>query len=400
MTAAEVTGSNGSNGPHSSDRDLRIDERTGAVLADHAAWNEEHRRLAEGALAALRDSGALRLLVPERAGGDEREFADMVANVREAALYDGAAAWVLMVLVGHSWMLGSMTEELQDEVYGADPDTVVPGSLAPVGSATECDGGWLIDGRWPFTSGAIWGEWFLLGSQVLAPGERPRLLHVVIPREDIAIDDNWYAIGLRGTGSCDVVAEQAFVPTHRMIDSGDLLGGRSPWSRRHRTSVYRTPILPGLSVHVAAATLGLARAGLDDAAERFGVQDDRYMGSSKSKRPGLHMRLAEANTEVRSAELLIDDTLGLLRQAAEGADSKKLRAQAKYQGSYAIELCRRALDRVTTAAGGRAVFDGSRLQQAFRDATMASQHQVADLDTVGEAYGRTRLGMDPGPHPL
>ena len=90
---------------------------------------------------------------------------------------------VLMVLVGHSWMLGSMTEELQDEVYGADPDTIVPGSLAPVGSATECDGGWLIDGRWPFTSGAIWGEWFLLGSQVLAQGERPRLLHVVIPRE-------------------------------------------------------------------------------------------------------------------------------------------------------------------------------------------------------------------------
>ena len=400
MSATDVSGSAGSNGSNGSGRDLRIDERTGAVLADHAAWNEANRRLAEGAMTALRDAGALRLLVPERAGGDEREFADMVANVREAALYDGAAAWVLMVLVGHSWMLGSMTEEVQDEVYGVDPDAIVPGSLAPVGSAAECDGGWLIDGRWPFTSGAIWGQWFLLGSQVPATGERPRLLHVVIPREDIEIDDNWYAIGLRGTGSCDVVATQAFVPTHRMIDSGDLLGGRSPWSDRHRTSVYRTPVLPGLAVHVAAATLGLARAGLDDAVDRFGVQEDRYMGSPKSRRPGLHMRLAEANTEVRSAELLIEDTIGLLRQAADGADSKQLRAHAKYQGCYAIEMCRRALDRVTTAAGGRAVFDGSRLQQAFRDVTMASQHQVADLDTVGEAYGRTRLGMDPGAHPL
>ena len=400
MTVTDVPDGAAANGPNDSGRDLRIDERTGAVLAHHAAWNEEHRHLAEEALSALRESGALRLLVPDRVGGDELTFADMVANVREAALYDGAAAWVLMVLVGHSWMLGSMTEDLQDEVYGADLDTIVPGSLAPVGSATECDGGWLIDGRWPFTSGAVWGDWFLLGSQVPAPGERPRLLHVVIPREDIEIDDNWYAIGLRGTGSCDVVANQAFVPTHRLIDSGDLLGGRSPWSSRHRTSVYRTPILPGLAVHVAATALGLARAGLDDAADRFGVQDDRYMGSPKSRRPGLHMRLAEANTEVRSAELLIEDTIGLLRQAADGTDSKQLRAHAKYQGSYAIELCRRALDRVTTAAGGRAVFDGSRLQQAFRDVTMASQHQVADLDTVGEAYGRTRLGMDPGAHPL
>ena len=397
MSATDVPGTAGPNG---SGLDLRIDEQTGAVLTQHAAWNEEHRRLSDSSLSVLRDAGALRLLVPDRVGGDELTFADMVANVREAALYDGAAAWVLMVLVGHSWMLGSMTEDLQDEVYGADLDTIVPGSLAPVGSATECDGGWLIDGRWPFTSGAVWGDWFLLGSQVLMLGERPRLFHVVIPREDIEIDDNWYAIGLRGTGSCDVVANQAFVPTHRLIDSGDLLGGRSPWSGRHRTSVYRTPILPGLAVHVAATALGLARAGLDDAADRFGVQDDRYMGSPKSRRPGLHMRLAEANTEVRSAELLIEDTIGLLRQAADGADSKQLRAHAKYQGSYAIELCRRALDRVTTAAGGRAVFDGSRLQQAFRDVTMASQHQVADLDTAGEAYGRTRLGMDPGAHPL
>ena len=400
MTATGATGSNGSAALDGSGRDLRIDERVGAVLAEHAAWNEEHRRLADGALSALRDSGALRLLVPARVGGDERTFADMVANVREAALYDGAAAWVLMVLVGHSWMIGSMSEDLQDEVYGADLDTIVPGSLAPVGQASECDDGWLVDGRWPFTSGAVWGDWFLLGSQVLEPGERPRLIHVVMPRADIEVDDNWYAIGLRGTGSCDVVAQQAFVPTHRMLDSGELLGARSPWSARHRTSLYHTPVLPGLAVHVAATALGLARAGLDDAADRFGVQDDRYMGSAKANRPGLHMRLAEANTEVRAAEMLIDDTIELLRQAADGDDSKALRAHAKYQGSYAIELCRRALDRVTAAAGGRAVFDGSRLQQAFRDATMASQHQVADLDTVGEAYGRTRLGMDPGPHPL
>lgn len=379
---------------------MRIDEQTGAVLAQHAAWNEEHRHLAEPAMHALRDSGALRLLVPERVGGDELTLADMVANVREAARHDGAAAWVLMVMVGHGWMLGSMPEELQDEIYRTDPDAIVPGSLAPTGSATECDGGWMVSGRWPFTSGAIWGDWFLLGTRVMAPGERPRLIHVVLPRADITVDDNWHAIGLRGTGSCDVVSEEAFVPSHRMIDSGELLGNRSPWSVRHRTSVYRTPILPGLSVHVAAAALGLARAGLDDAVERFGVQEDRYIGTPKANRPGLHMRIAEANTELRAAELLVDDSLLLLRAASEGADSKALRAHAKYQGSYAIDLCRRSLDRIINAAGGRAAFDGSRLQQSFRDVTMASQHAVADLDTVGEAYGRTRLGMDPGAHPL
>ena len=390
----EAAGSNGTG------RDLRIDERVGAVLGQHSKWNEEHRQIAEPAMAALQGSGALRMLVPSAVGGDECALPDMVANVREAARYDGASSWVLMVLMAHSWMLGSMSEDVQAEVYATGPDTIVPGSLAPAGLASEHEGGCWVSGRWPFTSGAVWGSWYLLGTRVQAAGGRDRLVHVVLPRSDVVIDDNWHALGLRGTGSCDVLAEGVFVPAHRIIDSGELLGGRSPWSQRHPTTLYRTPILPGLAVHVAASVLGMAAVGLEDSTYRFGRQDDRYLGSAKSERPGVHIRLAESSAEFHSAELLVDDTVELLRRAADGADSKALRAQAKYQASYAIELCRRSLDRVTVAAGGRAVFDNSRLQQAYRDVTMASQHAVADLDTTAQAYGRTRLGMDPGPHPL
>ena len=400
MIPADTTGATAAVGPDLAGADLRIDEYVGAVLAQHSAWNEEHRRLAGPAMEALQGSGALRLLVPAAAGGDERSLSDMVANVREAARYDSAASWVLMVLVAHSWMLGSMSEEVQAEVYAQGPDTIVPGSLAPAGRASACEGGYYLSGRWPFTSGAAWGAWYLLGTQVASDNGQRRLIHVVLPREDVTIDDNWRAIGLRGTGSCDVLAEGIFVPWHRTIDSGELLGGRSPWSSRHRSTLYRTPILPGLAAHVAASVIGIAAGGLADAAYRFGHQDDRYLGTAKAVRPGVHLRIAEAHAEQRSAELLLDDTLRLLRQAADGADSKPLRAQAKYQTSYAIEMCRRSLDRVTVAAGGRAVFDGSKLQQSFRDVTMASQHAVADLDTTAQAYGRTCLGMDPGPHPL
>ena len=400
MSATDGAGGAGSAGVDGPTTNLRIDERVGAVLSQHSKWNEEHRQIAEPVMAALQGSGALRMLVPSAVGGDECTLPDMVANVREAARYDGASSWVLMVLMAHSWMLGSMSEDVQAEVYATSPDTIVPGSLAPAGLASEHEEGCWVSGRWPFTSGAVWGSWYLLGTRVQAAGGRDRLVHVVLPRSDVVIDDNWHALGLRGTGSCDVLAEGVFVPTHRIIDSGELLGGRSPWSQRHPTTLYRTPILPGLAVHVAASVLGMAAVGLEDSTYRFGRQDDRYLGSSKSERPGVHIRLAESSAEFHSAELLVDDTAELLRRAADGADSKTLRAQAKYQASYAIELCRRSLDRVTVAAGGRAVFDNSRLQQAYRDVTMASQHAVADLDTTAQAYGRTRLGMDPGPHPL
>lgn len=379
-----------------------VDEALLEELRAHASWSEDHRRLAGSSLDALRDAGLLRLLVPARVGGDQRGLPEMVDAVRSTAWADGAASWVLMVLTAHDWMMGSMSEEAQDEVYADGPDTVIPGSLAPAGSTLEVDGGWRISGRWPFASGAIHGQWYLVGSieADVEEGSRPRLVHVVLPRHEVELDDTWHPIGLRGTGSGDVVADDVFVPSHRVIDSGALLGGRSPWSARHSTDLYKAPILPGLAVHVAASALGMAEAGLADAAERFGIQDDRYSGSAKVDRPGLHLRMAEATAELRTAELLINDTVELLQAVAAGADSKAKRAEAKYQATYAIELCRRAVDRIAAGAGGRALFDNSRLQRCFRDVTMASQHAVADIDTVGQAYGRTLLGLDPGRHPL
>ena len=368
-----------------------------ASLGDRA---EAERRLTDEALQILREAGLLRLLVPARVGGDEAGLPSMIDAVARIGEVDSAASWVLMVLVAHDWMIGSFPEDTQDEIYVDGPDTVIPGSLAPTGVATRVDDGWKVTGRWPFASGADHGDWYLLGTVQPTEEGRPQLLHIVVPRHDVTVDDTWHPIGLRGTGSSDVVVDDAFIPENHTMDSGELLGVRGPWSSRHGTNLYRTPILPGLAIHVAASALGIARGGLLDAAGRFGEQLDAYVGSPKADRPGLQMRLAEANAELRSAELLIDDAVRLVSHAAEGHDTRELRAEAKYQAAYAIELSRRSLDRIVTAAGARAVFDGSRLQRAFRDVAMASQHAVADLDTIGQAYGRTLLGQSPGNHPL
>ena len=132
-----------------------VDERVLEQLRAGADWSEENRRLADSSLEALRNAGLLRLLVPARVGGDQLELADMVDAVRATAWADGAASWVLMVLTAHDWMMGSMSEDAQDEVYAEGPDTVIPGSLAPAGSSVEVDGGWRVSGRWPFASGAV-----------------------------------------------------------------------------------------------------------------------------------------------------------------------------------------------------------------------------------------------------
>jgi alkylation response protein AidB-like acyl-CoA dehydrogenase len=362
------------------------------TLRAHAVASERARRLADESVAAMRAAGLLRALVPRRLGGQELDFRSALALVRACAAGDSSAAWVLMVSIAHDWMVGSFCEAAQDDVL-ADPDQITGGSLAPSGSIAKTDGGWTLSGRWPFVSGAAHGRWFLLGS-VERGGERPRLYHLLVPREDVVLDDDWHALGLRGTGSVDLVTESVFVPEHRVMDSGTLLGGRSPFADHHVTRVYKTPILSGLTAMGAATVLGIALPAFDAAVELIVEQKDRYSGKPKVDRPGLQTRLAEARNEIRCAEALMGDVMDLLEAAAAGADSPALRAQARFQASYAAELCRRAVDRLMAASGARAAFDTSALQRAFRDLTMASKHQMLNFDEAALAYGRTLVGLD------
>jgi len=363
-----------------------------ATLTAHSEASERRRHLADESVAALRDAGLLRTLVPRRAGGEERDFRAALAAVRGCGRGDSSAAWVLMVSIAHDWMIARFPEQAQDEVW-RDLDQVRPGSLAPSGALERVDGGWKLTGRWPFASGAIHGQWFLLGSAERA-GDRPRLYHVVVPREDLQLEDDWHALGLCGTGSVDLRVNGVFVPEHRALDSGVLLGQRTEWARRHATDVYQIPVMPGLTTMAASVVLGIALPAFDAAVELMSTQTDRYTGKPKADRPGLHMRLAEARTEIRAAERLVDETCGLLERAASGDDSPPMRARARYQASYAAEMCRRAIDRLMSTAGARAAFDSSPLQRAFRDVVMASKHQMLNLDDSSLAYGRTLVGLD------
>lgn len=376
-----------------------VDADLARTLAKGAADAERTRQLGSESAAAMKRAGLFRILVPRRAGGEELDFRAMAQCVRETARHSGAAAWVLMVSTAHDWILGSFPEAVQDEVHADGPDSVFPGSLANTGEMQRVDHGWRLSGRFPFASGAVHGDWAMLGTYESSP-ERPVPYHVVVPCTDLRIDDDWHPIGLRGTGSVTLVAEETFVPEHRGVRSGRLFRGQCEAAQRHASTVYRTPVVPGLATHLAAVLTGMARPALEDAIERTRAQIDKYTGQQKADRPGLQMRLAESDAELRCADALLEDTILLLEQAADGADSTALRARARYQASYISELAARSVARLMGGSGARAAFDGSALQQAFRDITMGKTHAMIDLDSAAQVFGRTLLGLDTGGAPL
>ncbi len=243
------------------------------------------------------------------------------------------------------------------------------------------------------------GEWLLIGAVADRLPESPdRSLHVVVPKAEIEVDDTWYSLGLRGTGSKDIVVRDVFVPAHRAMPSRLLFEGRSPHAKMHATGLYRLPVLSGLALQLGGAVLGIAKRALDLHVDRTRTRLEVYTKDGKAQSAGTQRRISESTAELVAAELLLGragDDFGRIAAGTEPATVAE-RAELKWSAVYAAELCRRAMERIFAASGAHAVYDDSPLQALYRDLNTACHHAAVDFDGTAEMYGRLALGLPPG----
>ncbi len=362
-------------------------------LAANAGACDAARQLVPESMRLMVEAAMFRIPEPSRTGGYElslRTLADAVTGLSEACPSSG---WVLMVMGAHHWCMGSFPEAAQDEVFSDQRGGLVAGTLSWQGAAAAVDGGYRIDGRWQFCSGVDHSQWVMIGCADAKT--RGPLVHVVVPRADLEVDDTWHVMGLAGTGSKDIVAHGVFVPSHRAIDTRELFRGDSPHAAKHSTNLYRVPAEAMLSVSVATAVLGSAKSALGQFIERTAQRKAILTGARKAEHGPTQVRLAEAAAEIHSADLLLHETLGEFERIAEigPVAANELRVRAKWQAAYAAELCRRALARMFTGSGAHAVYAPGGLQTALRNVNVGAQHASIDFDTSAELYARMRLGL-------
>jgi alkylation response protein AidB-like acyl-CoA dehydrogenase len=368
------------------------------LLRQHAARDDESRCVHPDVIAAMKQAGLLRILQPRRLGGAALDLRTVHRVVRTLATAAPSASWVLMVLVGHNWVLGMFDERVQDEIAADDPETAIAGSLAPTGRAVRVDGGWRVSGRCPFASGTDHARWNMMAFKVAGddPG-LPPAIHVLAPARDYAVNDNWFALGLRGTGSKELVVDDLFVPEYRAMPTPVLFGGLSPWGRRHPTWLHMIPIRPGFAYQLSAHLLGMARRFLAEFVAITRVRDDKHTGARKADSPGLQFRVAESELDLRAAETILErtaDSFDALIRERRLATTEEV-VDLRYSVAYAVQCCRRATERLFAAAGANATYDSSPLQALFRDLTVASHHATIDYDANAEEFGRVRLGLPP-----
>jgi alkylation response protein AidB-like acyl-CoA dehydrogenase len=364
------------------------------TLARNVRACVEARSVVPQSMQAMVEAGLLRICQPARVGGYELSLRVQYDTVAALSEICPASGWIVMVMGAHHFCLGAWPERAQEEVFASANEGLVSGTLAWQGKARTVDGGYRVDGRWQFCSGVDRSNWVILGcadAETDGPG-----VHVVVPRDQISVDDTWHVLGMEGTGSKDVLARDLFVPKHMTIGTRELMKGSSPHTLNHATSLYRVSADSMLSGSVPAAVLGSARFALEKFVERTKERRAIVTGARKAEHGPTQLRLAESMAELQCAELLIHDYAELMAQVAQsgqGATDMGYRARVKWQAAYAAELCRRAVSRLYAGSGAHAVYNSAPLQAAFRNVNVGAQHASIDFDTSGELYGRMRLGL-------
>ena len=349
---------------------------------------EEARRIPDETIRELKEAGLFRILQPARFGGYELDPQVLPGRRDDHRAACGSTGWVYSVIAVHNWQLALMPEQAQADVWGADPDALICSSYTPRGHVEIVDGGYRLSGRWSFSSGCDHAQWAILGGAATDAEGNTRRLCFLVPRTDYTIDDVWRVVGLRGTGSNDVVIEDAFVPEHRTHDyrSGSVTSD-SP--------IYRLPFGPIFTFGIAAPLLGAAQGALDDhvawTAERVRVTK----GTRVAEEPFSQARVAEAAGELDGARLQIRRDLDeMLALARDGKDIPiEIRARARLDQVRATQLAISAVDRVFQNSGGRVLHELNPIQRAWRDIHAGAQHNSNVPEPMLMAYGAMSFGL-------
>jgi len=346
------------------------------------------RRVLAESVGDLKKSGMIRSLVPTQWGGlavTPQEFFRAQIKVAEA---DMSTAWIAGVIAVHAFQIALMDEQAQRDVYGEDPDTCVSSSYNPVGGKTEAaDGGLMLSGRWGWSSGSDHCSWVLLGAIVAGEGYRTFL----VPRQDYEIEDTWFAMGLQGTGSNDIVIDKpVFVPhyrTHKQMDGFNCLNDQE-------NKLYSMPWAQAFARCVSTPAIGAAKHALRlfvDNASTSSTDPTRLIGD-----PDILRRVAEVEYLIDEVETLLfrnfDNMVELLLAGKEIPLIDRVRY--RYQAGVVIAKMIEAVDLLFDTAGGRSVFVGSEIQNIWHDIHIARAHVANSPVAFARNWGNMVLGGD------
>jgi len=367
------------------------------VLRERAPRCEELRRMPDDTLRDFHEAELFRIHQPKRVGGAELDFVAVVEFGALLARACASSSWNFINFLAHHLLLGMFPPQAQDEIWGESPDTLIASSYVfPAGKAKKVKGGYVISGRWPFSSGVDPSEWNQLAGLAwlddnAPPEQRIFLLH----KSQYKVIDNWFAGGLRGTGSKDVEVLEQFVPEHRTLAVADMKGGPTPGSEVNPGPLFQVPVFALFPYMLSGVPLGIAEALIDDFASGTRNKSGKMTGARVAEIQSTQIRLGEATAYARASRLVqIGNSLEAQALIASNrVPDAKTKARYRLEGAYAVDWAVRAVDVMFGLSGASGLYESGHMPRAYRDAHAVKQHFSFNTDIAGTTYGRVALGL-------
>ncbi|TAJ40606.1 MAG: flavin-dependent monooxygenase [Reyranella sp.] len=358
------------------------------VRAQRAQFSRDQQISAE-VVELIRDAGFYRAMVARRFGGEQvspTTFLNMVERLSEV---DGSAGWVASF--GFSAVyLSALPIATLEQIYADGPDVIFAGGIYPPQKALPVDGGLEVSGRWSWGSGSTGADIIGVGIKVEGGESNGLPLIAVMPAAKAKIDRNWDVIGLKGTGSHDIVVDRVVVPPEWTF----IRGGRSSLD----DPLYQYPTMALAAQVLAVVALGTARGALDILIDLAGGRSSITGAANLADRPYFQTDIAKAEALLRSARAFFYDITeeSYATLLAGGELSVEQRALLRLASTNAARAGADVAQAVYRLSGTTGIASDHMLARHMQDAMVVPQHAFLS-DGTWQNAGRVLLHLDSPP---
>lgn len=368
------------------------------ILRERAQASEDARMLIRENEQVLHEAGLFRFHQPRAFGGMELDFVAVVDIPAELGRGCPSTAWNVGNLACHHWILGYYDPATQREVWEGNPDALIASSIAlAAGRARRAEGGFVVNGRWPFSSAVDNSDWNMLAVTVYDDdGKTPidwRLC--LVPKSDYTIIDTWYAMGMAATGSKDVAVSELFVPERRALALQRCRGGlEHPGAALNTGPLFRVPIGAASSHPLAPAALGAAEGAYEFFRDAMAKRSGTYTGARAADFQAVQVKVGRARCLIDSARYLLRQSALAFQFAAERNEVPDLQTKLRFRAhsAFAVNQAREAVEVLWSCYGAQGLYTAAPLQRHLRDMLAISQHFSFNFDIAGSAFGLDALG--------
>lgn len=365
-------------------------------LAERAQATDEAGIVSPESVKEIAEAGLFRVLQPKRWGGyelDPRVFYTIQMTLAEGCM---STAWIYGVISVHNWQLALFPEQAQEDIWNKDTGTLIASTYMPVGKVEQVDGGYRLSGRWGFSSGSEHCEWIFLGALLPNQDGSEGMEHTtfLLPKSDYEIVKNWDVHGLRGTGSHDIVVEDAFIPSHRTQRTNNHSDVGCPGRELNSGWLYRIPFTQVFQRAVSSSCIGAMDGAINEFRTRAAAHIGKH-GAKTAEDPNAQMAVAEAMVASDQLKLVLYRNYARIVECAKTGDKMTVeeRLLQRAQSSLVSKLTAQRVDDLLRACAASGLYKSNPIERTLRDINQGRGHIANNADAYLRAHGSVMLGM-------